>query len=194
MVYKKIYSLLQFINNYRFESLIIFFILFFLFYGFYLKVIRKEKGTWNDFYYDKSFFISDDSDDEINNMQYTPKRYDSKGEIECRRVMEKLFNKPFPKARPKFLNNPVTGGSHNLELDCFNEELRIAVEYNGRQHYEYVPYFHANKEAFLNQKYRDDMKRRICRDNNIFLIEVPYNIKLQNIEKFILNQLKQNYF
>ena len=53
---------------------------------------------------------------------------------------------------------PVTGGNFNLELDCFNKELRIGLEYNGVQHYKYVPYFHKNKEAFLNQKYRDDMK------------------------------------
>jgi hypothetical protein len=117
-------------------------------------------------------------------------RADSKGEIECRRVLEKIFNKPFNKARPNFLNNPVTGGNFNLELDCYNEDLQIAVEYNGLQHYKYVPYFHKNNEAFLNQKYRDDMKRRICKDENIILIEVPYTVKVENIERFIKDELR----
>jgi hypothetical protein len=194
-MFKNILDTLYFINNHRFESLIIFFILFFLLIGFYQTVIKKQKGTWNNFYYDKSYFFDFDNDNEYKEQQFKINKQggESKGEIECRRVIEKIFNKPFPKARPNFLNNPVTGGYHNLELDCYNDELGIAVEYNGRQHYEYVPYFHNNKEAFYNQKYRDDMKRRICKDNNIILIEVPYDVKFQNIEKFILNQLKQKY-
>ena len=32
--------------------------------------------------------------------------------------------------------NSVTGKP--LEFDCFNKELLIACEYNGRQHYEYI--------------------------------------------------------
>ena len=71
---------------------------------------------------------------------------ESKGEKECRKVLENLFNKPFSKSRPDFLRNPVTGGNFNLELDCYNQELSLAVEYNGIQHYKYVPYFHRNND------------------------------------------------
>ena len=110
---------------------------------------------------------------------------DSKGEVECRRVLQTIFAKPFDKARPDFLNNPVTGGSFNLELDCFDPELKIAVEYNGRQHYEYTPFFHKNKDQFTMQKYRDDMKRRLCKDEDILLIEVPYTVPVKGIEEFI---------
>ena len=103
-----------------------------------------------------------------------------------------MFKRKFDKDRPNFLRNPVTGGDFNLELDCFDPELKIAVEYNGIQHYEYIPFFHKNKEAFLNQKYRDDMKRRICRENGIVLIEVPYTTKLEDIKGFIEKELKRN--
>jgi hypothetical protein len=114
---------------------------------------------------------------------------DSKGELECRRVLQNIFKKPFDKARPDFLNNPVTGGSYNLELDCYDNELKIAVEYNGRQHYEYVPFFHKSKDQLTMQKYRDDMKRRICKDEGIFLIEVPYTTDIKDIESFINTSL-----
>ena len=114
---------------------------------------------------------------------------DSKGEIECRRVLQKIFDRPFNKDRPAFLNNPVTGGIYNLELDCYDVELKIAVEYNGRQHYEYVKFFHKNKEHFLNQKYRDDMKRRMCIENNVLLIEIPYTTKIADIEAEIMVKL-----
>lgn len=113
---------------------------------------------------------------------------DSAGEIICREYLQNRFGKPFSKIRPDFLKNNVTGG-YNLELDCYNPELGIAVEYNGVQHYKYTPYFHRNKEAFLNQKYRDEMKRERCRLNNIHLIEVPYTVKKESIEGFLDSEL-----
>jgi hypothetical protein len=121
-----------------------------------------------------------------------PKRgpKESSGERECRRVLQKIFNKPFKNQRPNFLQNPVTGGRFNLELDCYEESLKLAVEYNGQQHYKYIPYFHKNKEAFYNQMYRDDMKRRICRENRVNLIEVPNTVKVGDIEGFIHQKLR----
>lgn len=115
---------------------------------------------------------------------------DSKGEIKCRQILENIFKKPFSKNRPDFLRNKVTGNIHNLELDCYNPQLKIALEYNGIQHYKHTPYFHKNKEAFYNQCYRDDMKRRLCKENDILLIEVPYTVKYDDLEDYILKSLK----
>lgn len=115
---------------------------------------------------------------------------ESRGEAECRRVLQKYLQKPFPNCRPDFLRNPVTGGRFNLELDCYDDSLKLAVEYNGAQHYKYIPYFHKNKEAFLNQKYRDDMKRRICRENRVNLIEVPNTVPVEKIEAYLVEKLK----
>jgi hypothetical protein len=120
-----------------------------------------------------------------NTKQYR----DSSGEIECRRVAEKLTGKAFPKKRPSFLHNKITNS--NLELDCYCEELRIAIEYNGKQHYEYVPYFHASKDAFYNTKYRDDIKNKLCCENNVVLITVPYTIPINKIENYIYNKFKE---
>ena len=111
---------------------------------------------------------------------------ESSGEIECRRVAEMMTGKPFPKKRPDFLKNPVT--SHNLEIDCFCEELKLGIEYNGKQHYKYTPYFHSSKDAFYNTRYRDEMKARLCKENGIKLIIVPYTVKVGDIEEY----LKQN--
>lgn len=114
----------------------------------------------------------------------------SKGERRVQSFLQRTFQRPFEKQRPKFLSNPVTGGNYNLELDCYNEELRLAVEFNGRQHYEYVPFFHRNKEAFLNQKYRDEMKRQRCYDRGIVLIEVPYTEE-PRVESFLRQKLRE---
>jgi hypothetical protein len=141
-----------------------------------------KKGT-----YSKNYFYNDFIN--LNNTKKRPIVKESKGETMCREILQNLLEKPFPKERPDFLRNPVTGGDFNLELDCYNEELKLALEYNGVQHYKYVPYFHKNKESFLNQKYRDEMKRVKCRENGVALIEVPYDIKHQNLEDYVRKEL-----
>ena len=142
-----------------------------------------KKGTWSTTY-------TYNPNTQINKTNYRGPPKESKGEIECRRVLQKIFNKPFSKSRPDFLRNPVTGGNFNLELDCYDKTLKLGVEYNGIQHYKHISYFHKNKEAFRNQCYRDELKRRMCRDNNVNLIEVPYTVKLHDIEKFLIQKLK----
>jgi len=113
----------------------------------------------------------------------------NKTENKCRSIIEKIFNRPFPSVRPNFLRNPETG--KNLELDCYNENLGIAIEYNGVQHYKYSPYFHKSKKDFYSQVHRDDWKRKICKEKNIKLIEIPYWVTENNLENFILNELKK---
>jgi hypothetical protein len=164
-------------NKHGFEITIGMCILFFIIMSIYLK---GKKGSWSSTYYYKN-------SKPTKSFKKPPK--ESSGEKECRRVLQKIFNKPFLNQRPDFLNNPVTGGRFNLELDCYDESLKLALEYNGVQHYKFVPYFHKNKEAFYNQKYRDDMKRRICKENNINLIEVPNTVNVDKIEGFIKDKL-----
>jgi hypothetical protein len=171
-------------NDHGFEIVLGLCIAFILIFGLYRR-ISGGKGTWSK----QSYYSLPSS--KGNKLVRQPPR-ESKGETECRRVLEYLFKKPFDKARPDFLRNPVTGGNFNLELDCFNPELGIAAEYNGIQHYQYVPYFHKNKEAFLNQKYRDQMKRQMCKENKVLLIEVPHTIKLEDIKGFIEKELHRN--
>ena len=112
----------------------------------------------------------------------------SKGEAECRRVLEKIFNMPFPNVRPDFLRNKVTG--ENLELDMFNPHLRLACEYHGKQHFQFNKWMHKTPQNFQNQQYRDIMKRDICQKLKIHLIEVPYTVKFEDIESFIISKLK----
>jgi len=117
---------------------------------------------------------------------------ESKGERMSRAAAKKIFGVDFIKIRPDILKNNVT--NHNLELDLYNEELKLAIEYSGRQHYKYVPFFHKNYEDFLNQKYRDEIKKMLCKKNDIMLIEIPYTVKHEDIETFIrLESRKLNF-
>lgn len=174
-------------DNKGFDILLYISIGLILIFGLY-RIIKKEKGTWSKSYYYEDKFVNYSD----NNKKRIPK--ESKGETECRRVLNKIFNKPFNKSRPNFLNNPVTGGNFNLELDCYNEELGLAVEYDGEAHSKYIPFFHKNKEAFYNQKYRDQLKKMMCKENGITLINVPHTVKNQNIENYLKKELKKNGF
>jgi hypothetical protein len=108
---------------------------------------------------------------------------ESKGETLCREIATKVFNCSFTKVRPNFLKNNVTGA--NLELDIYNEDLKVAIEFNGEQHYKYIPFFHKNYEHFLTQKYRDEIKKMLCKENNIHLIEIRFDTSPSDIETTI---------
>ena len=124
-MFNKIYS---YWNKYGFNTLLIASLVFIFFYWLFFR--RNKKGTFST-----SYFLPP----KLTPLKKRGPPKDSRGEIECRKVMESLFGKPFLKTRPKFLFNSVT--TENLELDMFNQELMLAVEYNGQQHYKYTPFF-----------------------------------------------------
>ena len=68
---------------------------------------------------------------------------------------------------PKFLNG--------LELDIFIPNNKLAIEYNGSQHYFFKKHYHKNKKGFLDSQFRDKKKSILCRKNEINLIVIKYN-------------------
>ena len=122
-----------------------------------------------------------------NNKNIIPFNRISRGEAECKRVLEYMFNKEFKKVRPRFLKNPNT--NRCLELDCFNEKLKLAIEYQGDQHYNWPNYTRQTFEDFRRQLWRDDFKVSECENNHIYLIRVSYEISLSNIQQYIYDNL-----
>jgi hypothetical protein len=96
-------------------------------------------------------------------------------ETQMRRCLEKMFAKSFIKVRPSFLINPETG--RRLELDAYNQELQLAVEFNGIQHMHFPNPFHANRAQFDAQLRRDKTKASICKNMGITLVVVPNSVK-----------------
>lgn len=117
-------------------------------------------------------------------------KFISKGEQMCCNVMSKIYGKPFVSMRPNWLKNPET--KRNLELDCYNQELKIAVEYNGIQHYQWPNFTNQSKEEFNNQVRRDELKLKLCDYHGIYLISVPYTVKPEDIEAYIFERLPEN--
>lgn len=71
----------------------------------------------------------------------------------------------------------------------------LYIEYNGIQHYQYVPYFHRGGEIdFEKQLRRDSLLRDYCLEHNIELLEIPYNLSdniIIKLLKSIINESKE---
>ena len=59
-------------------------------------------------------------------------------------------------------------------LDVFIPELRLAIEYQGCQHYEPVPYF-GGEDGFRQTQERDRLKAKLCSENGIMLVFFRYD-------------------
>ncbi len=90
-----------------------------------------------------------------------------KSESVAREIMEEIMGCSFNKAHPSWLKR--------LELDGYNEDLEMAFEYQGKQHYEHVDHFHRNGSTLEKQQKRDRAKARRCKRRNIALIVIPYS-------------------
>jgi hypothetical protein len=113
--------------------------------------------------------------------------HSSRGERECHRAIESITGRVFRRARPEWLINIPT--DQRLELDCYNAELSIAVEYNGQQHYKYTRHYHASPTAFQESIRRDVAKQRLCTEHGVTLIVVPYTVATKTIETYIRSHL-----
>jgi hypothetical protein len=109
-------------------------------------------------------------------------------EQHCQKVLEELFpGYEFVKIRHPKIKNPETNRS--LELDLYCEELGLAIEYNGPQHYYWIDFYHKTKEDFEKQKIRDMIKESYCDILSIQLIDVPNLQKYDEIKEYIIKSL-----
>ena len=121
----------------------------------------------------------------IKNGSWCPQCSIGIGERFCKIIFETIFYKTFIKVRPDWLVNPIT--NKNLELDGYCEELNIAFEYNGEQHY-------SDNTIYPRSKY-DLLKIQKCQSHGVrlFIIkEIKSAIKYKEIIEEIVAQA-QNY-
>ena len=101
----------------------------------------------------------------------------------CCQVAEEIFGCPFTSQKPKWLTNPETG--YRLQLDCYNNDLKLAFEHNGEQHYNGDHYYNRDQNKFISQLKRDEIKKELCRKKGVDLIIIPYTVKEEDIREFI---------
>lgn len=108
----------------------------------------------------------------------------SMSEEKCRFAFEQLTGKLFPSTRQKLHGS--------LELDGYCEELNMAFEYQGEQHYNPQHYFNKKNKSNRTQQDIDKEKRDTCRKENIKLILIPHQLDTNKIIKDIQEKLKNS--
>ena len=127
--------------------------------------------------------------------------YCSQGKYEqiCRWYFEQIFKRKFPRTS---LYKVINVNDRKMHLDGIAEVniqgkvIKLAFEFNGYQHYIWPNIFHKTYEEFIKQKYRDGLKRNLCNENGIILIEFPYNVsptmkEPKKIQKYIVHKFKK---
>lgn len=109
--------------------------------------------------------------DVINGRSFCPVcgKKESKGARLITEILKQLnvnFEKEFP----------LQGSLQ--KFDFYLPESRIAIEYNGSQHYKENDFF---QTALKIQQERDQRKRKYCKENDIILYEIPYIFKKDEI-------------
>ena len=103
------------------------------------------------------------------------KRKRSKHHLRARELLREIYNSYRVLEEVKLPGSTLPFRKSVLYLDFFIPVIRIGVEVHGRQHYEFTPFFHKNKAAFLKAKARDEDKMDWCSLNNINLIVLKYS-------------------
>jgi hypothetical protein len=86
-----------------------------------------------------------------------------------------LLDREFPQYRIRENYRPdwlVSDNRTKLELDFYIEEIKMAFEIQGAQHYQFIEFFHGTRDAFEKRKCYDQQKKDLCYGAGVRLIEI----------------------
>lgn len=72
---------------------------------------------------------------------------------------------------------------HNFYWDFFLPQRKIVFEIQGRQHDEFVPFFHNSPKEFDKSKIRDYNKKELCIKNDIYFYDIRSLEEMENLLK-----------
>ena len=135
---------------------------------------------------------------EIFEVSYTEVVEKNKCERNVANILEALLGLPhmsFRKQRPEWLKVEAPEGSRKkskrLELDGYCEEVGVAFEYQGEQHYDKNHCYHKKPGDFEILQANDAAKVRLCADNGVRLVVVPCSVRSTQLVKFIKDALSK---
>jgi hypothetical protein len=100
-------------------------------------------------------------------------------------ILENITGRRFYPAYPEWLKDPKTGVQ--LELDGYNEDLKLAVEVQGPGHYR--PYDAETILSYNERIERDKLKKKLCQDHGINLLQFDYRIPIYVARPYIISRL-----
>lgn len=138
---------------------------------------NEFEASFNKFKHRNKYTCNDCSDNKNSKGSMKIEKYLDLNNIEC--IKEFKFDD---------CRNDVTSSLLSFDFSVFNNgKLHCLIEYDGRQHFKPVEIFEG-EEGFKRTKYRDNLKNKYCKMNNIKLIRIPY-WDFDNIEKILDREL-----
>jgi hypothetical protein len=107
----------------------------------------------------------------------------SKLEADVIKILEDITARKFDQAHPDWLRE----GSTPLELDGYNESMKLAIEVQGPGHIKPLP--DETYEKYQKRVARDVYKRELCAQHGVHLIAIDYRISLANVGAYLRSRL-----
>lgn len=125
----------------------------------------------------------------LRGSRYTTAAY-HKNEIELTRIIESYYGPSdvVTAFHPIWAKTPR---KVLYEFDIYIISRNILIEYNGRQHYEFTPFFHKTKKRFYAQQDRDEIKAELARKNGFDLMIFKYDEPI--FEDYVINKIEGKY-
>ena len=96
-----------------------------------------------------------------------------------------ICEKTFP-----WLVNPKT--NHNLYLDIYINDMKLAIEFDGPTHFKIVKKYGMTKGDLVDQQYRDKLKDKLCLSHGITVVRFCSGERITE-KMFWERLLKQNH-
>lgn len=146
----------------------------------YLTTVSKQNGSL--VVMSKRFFGSWAKAVEAAGFQYKRKPCSKFGE----RILSFILRDFFPRQiiHPNYRRIPwlINKSGNFLELDFYLPDIPLGIEFQGPVHFRQV----FKKHDIGSQRERDELKRKLCKQHNLPLIEIPYT-KL--FPEYVANEL-----
>lgn len=75
-----------------------------------------------------------------------------------------------------------------MQYDIYYPDLKLAFEYQGKQHYRYSSYFFKDKKQFKYLQKCDQLKKKLSKELGITLIVIDYKKKIT--PEYIIKRIK----
>lgn len=135
------------------------------------KSFREKDDAWKhaDIILEKAY---DGQYDSIEKATYTRPQNKWKSEELVYNTVKKLYKEHtvIYQHRPFFLKSDIGG---QMSYDIFISGLNIAIEYQGKQHFEPVDFF-GGEDSFKKTRKRDELKKKLSELNGIRLVFINY--------------------
>jgi hypothetical protein len=90
--------------------------------------------------------------------------------------------------RPEWL---ISERGTRLELDFYIEEIQLAIEVQGAQHYQFIEHFHKNADGFKRQLVDDRYKKDYCEKHNITFLEICSESEIGTIRENVQSKSRR---